>query len=150
GGQRLAVQQWLLLSHMATFRWILRDRWGNFYTIISADYPSLGKEIQRVLALVEQIPMAEAMALLQRDWEDRQDGAGWEMAALSCVRACGLIGVLADRHLYDRITECLNYERGFLAVVLAAACFKVPAIASRIDLGTWTDTQYGCMRLLDN
>jgi len=145
-----AIQDWLLLSYLAMLKWMLRDRWNDCYAIIFDAYRSLGEEIKGVLARIEDVPFADAMRLLETDWDSMMAKPGFDIAALLYVRACGLMGVFAGNRLYEKLSECLAYEMGFLVVVLAAACFKVKPIASRVDIGVWTDTQYGCMRLLDN
>lgn len=149
-GRRLAVEDWLFLAYLATFKFVLRDRWDDCYIIIIDAYPALGERIKRVLAFIEDIPFAAGTALLEKDWDVNGKEPGFEMIALTHVRACGLIGVLGGSRLYERVSECLTYEKEFLLVVLAAACFKVPAIASQVDIGTWSDSQYACMSILDN
>lgn len=149
-GQKLAVYEWLLLSYLATFKWVLRDRWDDCYKIIFDAHPAIGQEIRMVLAFVDEIPFATAAALLEQDWEDNGKKRGFEMVALTYVWACGLMGIFGNSCLYEKASECLTYEKEFLVVVLAGACFKVPAIASRVNIGTWTDTQYACMSVLDN
>jgi hypothetical protein len=149
-GRRLAVEDWLSLTYLATLKFLLRDRWDDCYMIIFDAYPALGEGIKRVLAFIEDIPFAAGTALLEKDWDDNSKEPGFEMVALTYVRACGLIGVFGSSRFYERVSECLTYEKEFLVLLLAAACFKVPAIASQVDIGTWTDTQYACMSLLDN
>lgn len=149
-GQRLALEDWLFLAYLATFKFVLRDRWDDCYMIIFDAYLALGQGINKVLAFIEDIPFAAAAALLEKDWDDNGKKPGFEMVALTYVRACGLIGVFGGSRLYERASECLTYEKEFLVLVLAGACFKVPAIASHVDIGTWTDTPYACMSVLDN
>ncbi len=147
---RLAVNDWLFLSYLATFKCVLRDRWDDCYTTIFDAYPAIGQEIKRALAFIEEIPFAAAAALLEKDWKDNSKRPGFEMVALTYVRACGLIGVLGGTSLYEMVSQCLTYEKDFLVVVLAGACFKVSAIASRVNIGAWTDAQYACISVLDN
>jgi hypothetical protein len=153
-GQRLAVPDWLLLCYLATFRWALQDRWDDCYTIIFDAYPPLGQQANRVAAFLEDVPFAGAVAVLEREWEDRGKRPGieprFEMVALTYVRVCGQMGIFGGGRLYEMVSGCLALNKEFLIVVLAAACFKVPAISSQVSLGSWTDAQYACMRVLDN
>jgi hypothetical protein len=150
GGNELAVADWLLLSYLATFKRVLEDQWDAIYTAIFEHYPALGGEINRVKALVEGIPFAAAVTLLEKYWDDNGKSPRFQMVALTYVTACGLITIFGGSRLYDKASECLALDKEFLVVILAGACFKVPAIAARVDIGTWTDSQYACMSVLDN
>jgi hypothetical protein len=150
GGQQLAVDDWLVLSYLATLKRVLKDQWDDYYKIIFDHYPALGQEISRVQAFIEDMPFAAAATLLEKDWEHNGKRPGFEIAALTYVTACGLIGIFGSSRLYEKAADCLAFAKAFLVVVLAGGCFKVRAIASRVNIGDWADTQYACMSMLDN
>jgi hypothetical protein len=145
-----AVHDWLLLCYFATLKCVLTDRWDDCYAVIFDTYPDLGREVDQLLAVIEEIPFAAAITLLEREWQEDGKQPEFDIVALTFVRTGGMIGVFGGPRLYRRACEYLAYETQFLIAVLAAACFKVPALASRVNIGDWTDTQYSCMRVLDN
>ena len=146
-GRTLTLYEWSLLSLIASFKWILQC---DAYSLILSAYPDVGEGIGRLLEVIERVPFAGAMTSLEEDWGDIGSKPEFDWVALTYIRACGRIEVFAGNDLYEKIAQCLAYNVSFLVVILAAACFKVPAIAARVDIGAWTDTQYACMRLLDN
>jgi len=149
GGRQLGVDDWLALAYLAKFKSVLKLQWDDGYKLIFDHFPALGQKISQVQEFIEGIPFAAAAALLEKDWEGNGKRPGFEMTALTYVMACGLIGIFGSSRLYQKAVECLAFDKAFLVVVLAGCCFKVSAIASRVDLGTWTDTQYACMSVLD-
>jgi hypothetical protein len=142
--------EWLAIAELATLKWILTERWDDFYAVIFEHDPMLGQEFSKVREFLEAIPFPAALALLERTWEYNANRPELNLAALACIAASGLLGVFGSSRLYEMAAACLAFEKEFLVVVLAGRCFKISAIASRVDIGTWTDTQYACMRVLDN
>ena len=147
GDGTFAPQSLLLLSFLGTLKWLLRDE--RYEPILEA-YPALANEMQRVAAWIDQVPFAEAVEYLNRHWDHVRREPALELAAMTYLRVCSRIEVFAGRAIYEQIAARLKLDAGFLVVILAAACFKAPAIASRVDLGKWDDTQYACMRILDH
>jgi hypothetical protein len=147
GGLMLSSQSLIVLSLVATFKWLLRD---EAYVPILEAFPALSKEMKRFSGLLDRAPLVEALDHLGRNWDQVRRETALELSAITCVRACGRSGIFAESEIYKKIAERLEFDAGFLVVIVAAACFKVPAIASRVDLGEWNDTQYACLRILDH
>jgi hypothetical protein len=141
---------WLAVAELATLKWVLAERWDDFYAVIFDDDPLLGEEFSKVREFLETFPFPAALGLLERTWEYNANRPEFNMAALACIAASGLLGVFGSSRLLEMAAACLAFEKEFLVVVLAARCFKISAIASRVDIATWTDAQYACMRVLDN
>jgi hypothetical protein len=137
----------LLFSYLATFKWLLQD---ESYSIILDAYPVLAGEMRRVAAWIDQIPFTETVQHVESNWDYVRSRSALELAAMTHLRACGRIEVFAGRTTYERVASRLTFKAGFLLVLVAASCFKVPAIASRVDIGQWEDSQYACMRILDH
>jgi hypothetical protein len=150
GGQILSVHEWLCLCDLAALKFLLTSGWDDYYAVIFEAYSDLGTEARAALARIERVPFHAAVDILERDWDTCRRTAGFETVALSFVRASGRIGALGTTRLYQKVSDYLSFEREFLVVFLAAACFKAPAIASQAAIEKWTDSQYACMKLLDN
>jgi len=146
-GRKPTACEGLLLTCFAVFKWALSD---EGYSVIFSEYPHVGAEIRRLLANIDKAPFSEAMVSVEKNWGGIDSDPEYDWIALAYIGACGRIVFFASDDFYHKIAACLTCRSNFLLVILAAACFKIPAISLRVDIGSWTDEQYGCMRLLDN
>ena len=149
-GRNLTVDEWLRLCYLATLKRFFQEGWDDFHSVIFQADPRLGTKVNTLLAFIEDVPFSEALTLLEKNWAQTDRDTKFAIAALTYVRACALISVFGSYGFYQQISDLLAFDRNFLVVFLAAALFKTPEVASRVDTSEWTDSQYVCMSILDN
>lgn len=149
-GRRLTPEDWLALTYFATMRAELQTRWDDVYSVVLDAFPGLRHEVNKLLDGLNVFPFSASIAALEENWPLYTSDMATIASVLTYIRAAGLSGVLGTDRLYKQLRILLSFHNHFLVVVLAGACFKVPAVAAETRPGDWDDSQYQCMRLLDN
>jgi hypothetical protein len=143
-----SAAEWIYLSYLANIADLLRHEWEEFYE--SAPLPEdVRKQGRAVLDLTGKVSFPQALQLLEKQWEDSALDLKTETAALLYVRACAMMDTYADASLYTKIAERLSVTNHFLVVYLAACCLKRAAVSARVEVSSWTDSQYACLMLMD-
>lgn len=84
----------------------------------------LGEEFSKVREFLETFPFPAALALLERSWEHKANKPEFNMAALACIAASGLLGVFGSSRLFEMAAACLAFEKEFLVVGSGRALFQ--------------------------
>jgi hypothetical protein len=147
-GRKLTSAELIYLSHLATLYKLLEDLMDEFRVTIFRD-EEIKCLITDMYQLLEHIPFYQESERILVEWSNDRRTLIDDIAGLLYVRACATMGILVNSEFYERIAEDLSFTSPFIIVYLVASCIKINEITLRVDVGSWPDSQYTSMMLLD-
>lgn len=148
-GDRMCLSEWLFLSYSASVFELLKREWDEFYGT-SFLSQNTQKITLSVLDILERISYEDALHNLEKQWASvPADDSKTDIAALLYVRACAVMGIYADPPFYEKVAKLLSFDNSFLVVYISAACLKLDGISRRVDISSWTSSQYACLMMTD-